>query len=167
MSHGDQVTRTDGRPTGARVGPSPPASHARNPRYTPHHPRWHRRRMPIFWWLRKGAYVRFITRELTSLLVGYTAALLVVQAWFLGAGPEAYDAFRAWLLRPWVLGFHAFVVLGLLYHTVTWLNLAPKALVFRVGKRRVPDGAVVAAHYGGWLAASALVIWVLVRGGAP
>lgn len=138
-----------------------------NQGYTPYHPRWHRRRMPIFWWLRKAAYVRFITRELTSLLVAYVAVLLVIQTWFLASGPEAYGAFRAWLLHPWVLGLHTFVVLGLLYHTVTWLNLAPKALVLRLGKRRVPDGLVILGHYAGWIGASALVVWVLTLGGSP
>jgi fumarate reductase subunit C len=149
---------------------APPAGTAgahekRNPRYTPYHPRWHRRRIPIFWWLGKLNYVRFITRELTSLMVGYSAVLLVAQAWFLAQGPEAYEAFRAWLVRPWVIGLHAFVLLGLVYHTVTWLNLAPKALVFRIGKWRVPDGAVVLAHYGAWAALSALVL-LLLAGGA-
>lgn len=154
------------RHEGARTGPGGGATHAENSRYTPFHPRWHRRRMPIFWWLGKGAYVRFITRELTSLAVGYTAALLVVQAWFLAAGPEAYEAFRGWLLTPWVKVLHTFVLLALIYHSVTWLNLAPKALVLRVGGRRVPDGLVILGHYGAWAAATLLVLWVLIRGGA-
>jgi fumarate reductase subunit C len=140
---------------------------AENPRYTPFHPRWHRRRMPIFWWLRKRAYVRFITRELTSLAVGYTAALLVIQAWFLAGDPGAYEAFRAWLLTPWVMGLHTLVTLALVYHSVTWLNLAPKALVLRVGGRRVPGTLIVLGHYAGWLSASVLVLWILARAGAP
>jgi fumarate reductase subunit C len=155
------------RHEGARTGPGGGATHAENPRYTPFHPRWHRRRMPIFWWLRKGAYVRFITRELTSLAVGYTAALLVVQGWFLAAGPEAYGAFRGWLLTPWVLGLHTFVLLALVYHSVTWLNLAPKALALKLGRSRIPGALIILGHYAGWLAASVLVLWVLTRGGGP
>jgi|GEM_PF-11902 len=141
-----------------------PARSARNPGYTPFHPRWHRRGIPIFWWLRKFNYVRFITRELTSFAVGYAALLLVAQGFFLARGPEAYETFRRWLLRPWALWFHSLVLLALLYHTVTWLNLTPKAMVIRLGKRRVPDGAVILAHYGAWAVLSGLVLWILAGG---
>ena len=32
-----------------------------------------------------------------------------------------------------------------LFHTITWFNLAPKAMVMRVQGKRVPDWAVVLA----------------------
>jgi len=127
------------------------------------HPRWFRRRTPIFWWLEKGVYVHFIVRELTSLAVAYAAALLVVQVAVLGAGAEAHARFAALLASPWAVGWHALVLVGLLYHTLTWLHLAPKALVVKLGGHRVPDAAILAGHYLGWLAATALVALVLVR----
>ena len=130
--------------------------------YRLHHPRWHRERVPIFWWLGKLAYVRFISRELTSLAVAYTALALV--AWLAALAPQETlaDAWVRWLRSPLAIGFHALVLAALLFHSITWLNLAPKALVLRLGKRRLPDGAVIAAHYAAWLAASALVFWLLV-----
>ena len=66
------------------------------------------------------------------------------------------------LRAPPILVFHGFVVLFLLFHTVTWLNLAPKALVLHVRGKRVPDAAVLAAHYAAWLAATVLLVWLLV-----
>lgn len=143
------------------VPPTPVVSEARNPEYTPFHPRWYRRRMPISWWLRKWAYTRFIIRELTSLPVGYTALLLVAMAWALARGPEAHEAFIAWLQTPWVVVFHLLILVGLLYHTITWLKLAPKALVFRVRGRKVPDAVVSGSHFAGWIVLSALVFWFL------
>lgn len=129
-----------------------------NPRYTPFHPRWHRRRMPIFWWLGKPAYTRFITRELTSLAVAYTALFTLAALQALGRGEAAWAAWLERLAHPGWLAWHAVVLFFLLFHTVTWLGLAPKALVLKVGRRRLPDAAVVAGHYLAWAAASALVL---------
>lgn len=134
-----------------------------NPAYRRHHPKWHRARMPIFWWLRKWSYFRFIARELTSLFVAYAAVLLLVELRAVGAGPEALARFTAWLRSPPVAALHVVVLLALLFHTLTWLHLAPRAMVVRLGSRRVPDVAVLMGHYGGWLAASGLVAWVLLR----
>jgi fumarate reductase subunit C len=136
-----------------------------NPAHTRHHPRWYRPRMPIFWWLRGRPYVLFITRELTALAVGYAALLLLLEVWLLGRGPEAHAALRSWLHHPGAIAFHAFVLLAVLYHAVTWIGLAPRALVLRLGSRRIPPGLVLAAHYGAWAAVSAALLWLLAGGG--
>jgi fumarate reductase subunit C len=134
-----------------------------NPDYKLYHPKWHRMRMPIFWWLGKLSYTKFIVRELTSLAVGYAAVILLIQIWILSRGKDAYARFLEWLHSPFALIVHTLVLLILLFHTITWLNLAPKALVVQVGGRRLSDQAVLVAHYLGWLAASGLVVWYLVR----
>jgi fumarate reductase subunit C len=133
-----------------------------NPKYELHHPKWYRKRLPIFWWLERFSYAKFITRELTSLAVGYTAMLLIAQVWFLSSGEQAYERFLSVLRSPAVLIFHGIVLLFLLFHSITWLNLAPKALVLRVGSKRLPDVAVLAGHYAAWLGATALLVWLVV-----
>jgi len=132
-----------------------------NSEYRLHHPKWHRRTIPIFWWLKKASYVKFILRELTSLAVVYAAVFLLAQVVIVSRGEDAYREFLATLARPEVVAFHGFVLMGLLFHTVTWLNLAPRALVLRLGGRRVPDRVILLAHYGGWLAVSGLIFWGL------
>lgn len=129
-----------------------------NPRYTPYHPKWYRRRMPIFWWLGRLSYTRFITRELTSLAVAYTALFLLAALAALASGEAAWAGFLERLAHPGWLAFHGGMLLFLLFHTVTWLGLAPKALVVKVAGRRLPDRAIVAGHYLAWAAASALVL---------
>ena len=52
-------------------------SEGANSSYRLYHPKWYRERYPIFWWLQKFAYGKFIVRELTSLAVGYAAVLLM------------------------------------------------------------------------------------------
>lgn len=133
-----------------------------NPAYRPYHPKWHRERMPIFWWLRRVAYTRFILRELTSVAVAYAAVLLLVQVRALARGPDAYARFAAWLRAPVVTALHVVLLLALLFHTVTWLHLAPRAMVIRLGGRRVPDALVLAGHYAAWIAVTGFVTWVLL-----
>lgn len=135
-----------------------------NPDYTRFHPRWHRERMPIFWWVRKAAYAKFITRELTSVAVAYGALLLLFQVWAAGQGGDAYARRTAWMSHPAAVGWHVFVLVALLFHTVTWLNLAPRALVVKLGKTRVPDRAVLLGHYAAWAAISAAVAWLVLGG---
>ncbi len=140
----------------------PAAGEAANPKYEMFHPKWYRKQLPIFWWLEKPAYAKFITRELTSLAVGYAALLIMLEIWVLSRGPEAHERFRNLLASPPVLVFHGVVLLFLLFHSVTWFNLAPKALSVRLGRRRVPDAVVLAGHYASWLIATALVVWSLL-----
>jgi fumarate reductase subunit C len=138
---------------------------ALNPDYTPFHPKWYRRRIPIFWWLRKRAYVKFIARELTSPFAAYAALLLLIQVWALASGAVTYSRFMSLLARGPVILWHAFVLLCLLFHSITWLNLAPKALVLRLGKKRLPDWTVRVAHYAAWFAVSAFTAWILIGTG--
>ena len=141
---------------------SSPARKAANPKYELFHPKWYRPRYPIFWWMEKLAYGKFITREMTSLAVGYTAVLLMLEVWVLSRGQETYERLLGLLASPPVLIFHAVVLLFLLFHSLTWFNLAPKALVIRLGGKLIPDAAVLAGHYAAWLVATSLVIWYLV-----
>jgi fumarate reductase subunit C len=134
-----------------------------NPKYQLYHPKWYREDYPIFWWLEKLAYGKFIVRELTSLAVGYTAVLLMFQLWVLSQGQETYQHFLRHLQSTPVMIFHGVVLAFLLFHSVTWFNLAPKALVLRLGHRRIPGALVLSGHYAAWLAATALVIWLVAR----
>ncbi len=134
-----------------------------NPEYRLHHPKWYRRKVPIFWWLSKWSYMKFILRELTSLAVVYAAVLLLLQVVAVSRGEEAYANFLAFLERPGVLAANILIILGLLFHAVTWFNLAPQALVLRLVGRRIPDRVVLLAHYLGWLTVSALIFGGLAR----
>ena len=133
-----------------------------NPSYRLYHPKWYRERYPIFWWLQKFAYGKFILRELTSLAVGYAAVLLMIEIWVLSEGQEAYTRFQELLVSPAMLIFNGVALLLLLFHSVTWLNLAPKALVVHLGRKRIPDLAVLLGHYAAWLVATGVVVWSVV-----
>ena len=97
-------------------------------------PGTYRPRTPIFWWLQKWSSARFLARELTSVFVGFCAVLLLLQVRALRSGPHAYAGFQEWLGKPGILALQVVVFLAVLYHTVTWLNLAPRAMVVKVGR---------------------------------
>lgn len=133
-----------------------------NPEYRPYHPKWYRSKVPIFWWLHKRSYTAFIGRELTSVFVAYSAILLVVLVLALDRGEGAYLEVMDWLSRPAVLAAHVLVLFVVLFHTITWLNLAPMAIVAKIGGRRVPASAVLLGHYAAWVVCTGFVAWVLI-----
>lgn len=132
-------------------------------RHTPYHPRWYRRRVSVWWWLKNPAYALFVVRELTSVAVAYFALLMLWQIRALTAGPDAYAAFLERMRSPGCLALNALAFVFLLFHSVTWFNLAPKAMVLRLGGHRVPDLLVAGANYAAWAVLSAAVAFVLLR----
>lgn len=137
-----------------------------NPHYRLYHPKWHRRRMPIFWWLESGAYVKFIARELTSVPVVYGALLVLAEVWALGRGEESFRRFNELLVSPPMLVVNALAFAAILFHALTWLHLAPKAMVVELRGRRVPNAQLLAGQYLGWIAATATIAWWFLGGGS-
>jgi fumarate reductase subunit C len=50
-----------------------------------------------------------------------------------------------------------------LFHTITWFNLAPKAMAMRVHGKRVPDLLIAAPNYALWLGATVAVAWFILK----
>ena len=133
-------------------------------RYSAYHPKWYRRPMSLLWWLHNRSYFMFAMRELTSVFVGFVAFVYLWQLRALVQGPEAYARVIALQRAPLFVAINVVALVFVLYHAITWFNLAPKAMVVRVGGRRMPDWVIAALHYGGCLVLSGAVAWVLLRG---
>jgi len=118
--------------------------------------------MPIFWWVRKWVHARFVLRELTSLSVAFYALVLLFHIRALSQGPEAYASFSAWLRTPGFIVLHAIAFLFVIFHSVTWFNLAQKALVIRVGKTRIPGSVIVGVNYFAWAVFSLAMAWMIL-----
>jgi fumarate reductase subunit C len=84
--------------------------------------------------------------------------------WSLTRGPESYAVFLAWLGTPLFLVLSTIALLFVLYHAITWFNLAPKAMPVRIGGKRQPDWLVAAPNYVLWVFVSAGIFWLLTRG---
>ena len=120
------------------------------------------KKMPILWWTKRASYLWFIIRELTSLAVAYFAILLLFLIRSLSQGEEAYFQFIEFLKTPMMILLNMIVLVCLLYHSVTWFNLAPKAIVVKLGKWRVPGIFIILSNYIGWMAISAFIVWLLL-----
>ncbi len=118
-------------------------------------PRPYERPFPTWWWLRRRLYASYMARELSSVLIGAYAALLLVGVMRLAEGRAAYESFVAALASPAAIAFHVVALLAALIHTTSWFGLAPKAMPARLGAVRLPAAAVVAAHYVAWAVISA------------
>ena len=132
--------------------------------YTRYHPRWYRRRMSVWWWLKDRAYVKFVLRELTSVFVAFFALLYLWQLRALARGPDAYAQFLARLKTPFFLTVDIVALVFVLFHTITWFNLTPTAMVVRVRGKRVPGKIVAGSNYVVWVLWSGIVVWIFTRG---
>jgi fumarate reductase subunit C len=132
------------------------------PAYTAYHPRWLRTRVSTYWWLERGSYLAFILRELSSLFVGWFVVYLLLLVRAVSLGVFRYQEFLDWSRSPAVLALNVVSLVFILYHAITWFNLAPKAMVLRFGGRRVPGFLIAGSNYLAWAMASALVGWLLL-----
>src|SRR6058998_1370098 len=105
--------------------------------YTEYHPRWLRTPMSTYWWLRRRSYLAFIARELSSVFVAWFAVYLLRLIRAVAQGPAAYERFLEWSAEPAVLFLNLLTLFFVVFHAITWFNLAPQAIVARVRGRRV------------------------------
>ena len=131
-------------------------------RYTEFHPRWHRPRMPVFWWVGRRSYFIFVIRELSSVFVAWSVVFLLLLVSAVGQGGRQYQQFLNLSSNPWMLALNAVTLAFLVFHAITWFNLAPQAMVVRLRGKRVPRSVIAGAHYAGWALLSALAAWLIL-----
>ena len=131
-------------------------------RYTEFHPRWHRPRMPVFWWVGRRSYLIFVIRELSSVFVAWSVVFLLLLVHAVGQGGKEYQQFLDRSSEPWMLALNVIALAFLVFHAITWFNLAPQAIVIRLRGKRVPRPWIVGAHFAGWALLSALTAWLIL-----
>ena len=132
--------------------------------HTPYHPKWYRRRMSVWWWLKSRAFMTFVLREMTSVFVAFFAILYLWQLRALVQGPDAYAQFMERLKTPLFLTLNAVALVFVLFHTITWFNAAPAAVVARIRGKRVPAGIIIGSQYVAWVFLSGIIAWIIMRG---
>jgi fumarate reductase subunit C len=132
------------------------------PAYTDHHPRWYRSRISTYWWIQRWAYLAFILRELSSVFIAWFIVFTLLLVHALSQGDRAYLQFLAWSGQPVVLGLNLLTLFFVVFHAITWFNLAPQAMVVRLQGRRVPGSWIAASNYLAWALVTALVTWLIL-----
>ena len=133
------------------------------PAYTECHPRWYRPRMSTWWWLRSRHYLAFILRELSSVFVAWSVVYLLLLVRAVSQGEASYQQLVSWSRSPGILVVNVVSLIFVVYHAVTWFNLAPQAMVVHLRGRRVPGAWIAASNYGAWALVSALVAWLVLQ----
>ena len=130
---------------------------------TEFHPRWYRAPVSTYWWIGSWRYLLFILRELTSVAVAWSVVMTLLLLRALLNGPEAYARFTHRMQSPVLIAFNIIAFCFLLLHTITWFNLAPRAMPVRMNGKRVPEFLVAAPNYVLWVIASAAIAWFVLR----
>jgi len=115
---------------------------------------------PTSWYFRHPRYMRYMSREITSIFVGAYCVLLVVGLQRLAAGPVAWEAFLAALKNPASIVFQFLALVAAVYHAATWFNATHKAMPVQIGEDFVQPGVISGAHYVVWLVLSFVVLYL-------
>ncbi|MEE2776512.1 MAG: fumarate reductase subunit C [Acidobacteriota bacterium] len=119
------------------------------------------RPMGAGWWLRRPTYVYFMLRELTCVAVGgYTLFLLLLVS-----SARSEDAFAALIDRlssPTSVVLHLIALALCLFHTLTWFNVMPQAIVLYRGEDKIGAPAIVTAAWIAWVAVTGALTWIVL-----
>ena len=121
------------------------------------------------WWMERPGYMRFMIRELTSVVIGAYLVLLVFTLGQAGGGDAGggQAQLAAWLqvlAGPGWMVAHASALVAAVWHSVTWFGAVPQAMPIFLGEKRLSAPvAMIVMGYGPWLTVSAVVVWWMLR----
>ena len=69
-----------------------------------------------------------------------------------------------WAAHPGMVLVNLVSLGFVVFHAVTWFNLAPRAMVVHMRGKRVPGQLIAASNYGAWVVASLLLAWIILAG---
>lgn len=115
---------------------------------------------PTSWFFRHPRYLRYMSREITSIFVGAYCVLLVVAMQRLAAGREAWEGFLVALQGPASIAFHLLALVAAVYHAATWFNATQKAMPLQIGEEFLPGSVISGAHYVAWAVLSAAILFL-------
>jgi fumarate reductase subunit C len=133
------------------------------PVYVEYHPRWYRPRTSTYWWLQRWSYLAFILRELSSVFLAWFVTYLLLLVHAVSQGGASYRQFLTWAGSPIILLLNFVSLVFVVFHAITWFNLAPQAMAVRLRGKRVPGTWIAASNYVAWALTSALLVWLLLR----
>jgi fumarate reductase subunit C len=134
------------------------------PVYTEYHPRWYRPHISTYWWVKRWSYLAFILRELSSVFIAWFVVYLLLLVRAVSQGVTAYQQFLAWSGSPGIVLLNLVSLFFVIFHAITWFNLAPQAMVVHLRGQRVPARWIAGGNYAAWALVSALVAWVILGG---
>ncbi len=105
-----------------------------------------------------------ILREVSSVFVGWFVVFFLLLVAAVGRGEAAYQEFIRWATNPGIVLLNLASLFFVVFHAVTWFNLAPQAMVVHMRGKRVPGKLIVVSQYGAWVVVSLLLAWIILAG---
>lgn len=115
---------------------------------------------PTTWYFRQPRYLRYMSREITSIFIAAYCVLLVVGLQRLSQGPAAWEGFLLALRSPDSIVFHLLPLTAAFYHATTWFNATQKAMPIQIGEGFVPGNIISGAHYAAWAVLSVAILFL-------
>lgn len=122
------------------------------------------RPIPATWWLQRLPYTLFMIRDLTSVFIAGYCVFLMVLLCRVNQGPDAFRAFYASLTSPLSVVLHVIALIFAVYHSITFFNLTPRALVVFRGEEKLSDMHIAGPHYAGWAVVSIILFYLALAG---
>jgi fumarate reductase subunit C len=111
----------------------------------------------------RRSYLIFVLRELSSVFVAWSVVFLLLLVRAVSQGGPEYQRFVDQSSAPWMLALNVVALVFVVFHAITWFNLAPQAMVVRVRGKLVARSRIASAHYAGWALLSALAAWLILE----
>ena len=121
------------------------------------------RPIPGTWWLKKRNYFMFMIRELTSVFVALYVLLFIYEIFLMTKGATVHSIFQEDLRSGPFIVFYVIALLFALYHSWTWLGLAAKIQVVKIGKTTLPPIFIALGAYGSWIGATIVVAYLFLN----
>ena len=112
------------------------------------------------WYLGRRRDLTHMLQELTSLFIGIYTIMLLWGIKALSEGPDAYQGFLDALGSPLLITFNWITFVVMIYHSVSWFSVTPKAMPVQIGEEFLPGGVIAAGHYVAWVVVSAVIYYL-------
>ena len=112
------------------------------------------------WYLERRRDLTHMLQEVTSLFIGIYTIILLWGVKALSEGPEAYQGFLDALGSPLLITFNWITFVVMIYHSISWFSVTPKAMPVQIGEEFLPGGVIAAGHYVAWVVVSAVIYYL-------
>ena len=102
--------------------------------------------------------------EISSIFVAWFVVYILLLMRAVSEGDASYQRFLSWSEGTGILLLNIISLLFIVFHAVTWFNLAPQAMVVHVRGKRVPGVFISGSNYAAWVLVSALLVWIVLGG---
>lgn len=118
------------------------------------------------WWLKSRYYLFYIIRESTAFAMIWLSMVLmfgVICAKTNDLGQDEFYRFIFFLQNPFVIALNVLALMATLFHSITWFNLAPKAINVVIAGKQPPTWFFIIALWSITIIVS-IIMLLLVLG---